>query len=111
MKGFSQLKRISLTLISLLGSYLFFFFSASLIAQRAMYVHLNGSTVRLEITLQKENKERKKLYCFRSFGRRFLEFLTSFGCFQSNDKTQVVMQTHFWHQEHLHCLSHCHPHH
>lgn len=58
MKGFSQLKRISLTLISLLGSYLFFFFSASLIAQRAMYVHLNGSTVRLEITLQKENKER-----------------------------------------------------
>ena len=54
MKGFSQLKRISLTLISLLGSYLIFF-SASLIAQRAMYVHLNGSTVRLEIILQKKN--------------------------------------------------------
>lgn len=106
MKGFSQLKRISLTLISLLGSYLIFF-SASLIAQRAMYVHLNGSTVRLKIILQK-----KKLYCFRSFGRRFLEFLTNFVFFQSNDKTQeVVVQTHFWHREHLYCLSHCHPHH
>lgn len=54
MKGFSQLKRISLTLISLLGSYLIFFFPACLIAQRAMYVHLNGSTVRLEITPKKK---------------------------------------------------------
>ena len=34
-----------------------FFFSACLIAQRAMYVHLNGSTVRLEITPQKKKKE------------------------------------------------------
>ena len=49
---FSVKKRISLTLISLLGSYLIFFFSACLIAQRAMYVYLNGSTVRLEITPQ-----------------------------------------------------------
>lgn len=31
-----------------------FFFPACLIAQRAMYVHLNGSTVRLEITPKKK---------------------------------------------------------
>lgn len=52
MKVLFSVKKNLIDLNFFISSYLIFFF-CFLIAQRAMYVHLNGSTVRLEITTAK----------------------------------------------------------